>query len=131
LKSSSNKPETNDAYQANDEQQVPIMVANDDLQQNLVDVVGEVEEVQVSLLNQNDIEEDEDMELISDAEEEEELLDQDIEEEEQLEEEENDNDEAYEESNSDQIKLFGHSFFCIFSSIRILTCLDSFSFVLL
>ncbi|KAJ1424649.1 Transposase-associated domain [Sesbania bispinosa] len=100
-----NRPETNDAYQDDYVQQMPLIVANDDLQQSFVDSAGVVEEVSVSLLNQYDLdeeEEEEDIELLSDSEEDEdELLDQDIEEEERLEQGEDDEfDEAYEETDS-------------------------------
>lgn len=95
-----NKPETNDAYQDDDVQQVPINIVNDDFQLSLVDTTGVPEDVPISLLNQINLEEEEeeDIELISDSEEEEEFLDQDIEEEERLEQEEEDDEEVDEET---------------------------------
>ena len=100
-----NTPETNEAYQDDDTQQIPIIIAYDDFHQSLVDTVGVVEEIPISLLNQVDLEEEaEDIELMSDTEdeEEEELLDQYIEEEERLEQaEEDDNDETCGETDSD------------------------------
>ena len=98
-----NKSKTNDAYQDDDAQQMPIIVVNDDLEQSLVDSTSVVEEVPISLLNQTEFEEEEeDVELVSDTgEEEEELLDEDIEEEERLERaEEDDNDETCGETDS-------------------------------
>ncbi|KAJ1378055.1 hypothetical protein SESBI_48236 [Sesbania bispinosa] len=87
---------------------MPVIVANDDLQQSLVDTTGVGEEVPVSLLNQYELEEKEkeDIELISDSGEDgDELLDQDIKEEEECLEqiEDNDYDEAYEETNLNYI----------------------------
>lgn len=66
---SSKRTETNDAYQDDDAQPMPIIVANDDFQQNLFDTAGVAEEVPINAFEEE--EEEEDIELISDSEEEE------------------------------------------------------------
>jgi flagellar motility protein MotE (MotC chaperone) len=88
-----NTVETNDAYQDDDIQHVPIIVSNDDLQQSLVDIAAIAEDI--GRISDTGEEEKED------EEEEEEFIDEDIAEEERLQENEDKNEDYFEETDSD------------------------------
>lgn len=70
--SETSKPEKDIPYQEESIMQSPVIIANDNLEESLVDVVGEVDEVFASSLNQLDFEGDEDVEVEESVEEEEE-----------------------------------------------------------
>ncbi|XP_057444296.1 uncharacterized protein LOC130736486 [Lotus japonicus] len=71
-----NKPD--DAYQDDDVQEMPTMVANDDLEEILVDIADEGEELPWNQMDLEDLEEDEEeIEYSTSSEEEEELIEED------------------------------------------------------
>ncbi|KAJ1381979.1 hypothetical protein SESBI_44634 [Sesbania bispinosa] len=67
-----NMHEKDVSYQDESMTQIPVTIANDNLEESLVDIGGKVEEIYAPSLDEFDFEEDEDVEIVEEEEEEEE-----------------------------------------------------------